>query len=288
MPFNKPWKIGWLLTSPYIIFFCLFTAFPIIFSFTLIFHRWNIVGPMHFIGLANFQLLFHDPLFWKSILNTLWFLSIHIPLQIGIALILAAILNEKIRGLMFFRASFFLPVVISGVVITILWKQLYSTETGYINLLLSALGLSKIPWLTSTTFAMPSIAIMATWKNVGLYTVLLLAALQSVPRQLYEAATLDGANKIQQFFHITVPVINPVLVMVIILSTINGFNLFIEPYIMTGGSPLNSTLSVVLYIYKQAFSFYKMGYAATMGFTLALIIFTVALIQRRFLERDTA
>jgi len=279
-------RTGWLLASPYVVYFLLFSGFPIVFSLFLVFHRWDIISPMKFIGLVNFEYLIHDPLFWKSLWNTLRFLFIHIPLQVVVALILAEVLNRKIRGLMFFRAAFFLPVVISGVVVTILWKQLYSTETGLINLFLSDIGLPKMPWLTNVTLAMPSIAIMATWKNVGLYTVLFLAGLQGIPKYLYEAAEMDGASKVQQFFYITVPAINPVLLMVVILSTINGFNLFIEPYVMTGGSPLNSTLSVVLYIYKQAFSFYKMGYAATLGFVFALMIFSVVLVQRRVLERE--
>ena len=133
---------------------------------------------------------------------------------------------------------------------------------------------------------MPAIAIMATWKNLGLYVVILLAGLQNIPRTLYEAASIDGANKISQFFHITLPMVNPVLIMVIVLSTIGGFSLFIEPYIMTGGGPLDSTLSVNLYIYQQAFSFYKMGYAATLGFTMAGIIFLVVSLQRKFFERE--
>ncbi|MFQ6608099.1 MAG: carbohydrate ABC transporter permease [Fidelibacterota bacterium] len=279
-------KVGWLFASPYIIFFLLFSAYPIAFSLLLVFHRWNILGPMEFIGLENIRYLAHDPLFWKSMANTLWFLVIHIPLQVAVALVLANALNKNIRGVMFFRASFFLPVVISGVVVTILWKNLYSTETGLLNSVLSLVGLPRVPWLTDTAWAMPSIAVMATWKNVGLYTVLFLAGLQGIPRHLYEAAELDGASKFQQFFKITIPMLNPVVIMVVILSTIGGFNLFIEPYVMTGGGPVQSTLSVVLYIYRQAFSFYKMGYAATVGFALALMIFSVTLIQKKILEKE--
>lgn len=279
-------KIGWLFSSPYLIFFLVFSLYPVLFSLTLVFHKWNIISPMQFVGLENVRYLFHDPLFWKSILNTLYFLVIHIPLQVMVALVLANALNEKIRGITFFRASFFLPVVISGVVVTILWKSLYSTETGLLNAMLMWIGLPKVPWVTNVHWAMPSIAIMATWKNVGLYTVFFLAGLQSIPRNLYEAAELDGASKFQQFLHITVPMLNPVVLMVVILSTINGFNLFIEPYVITGGGPVNNTLSVVLYIYRQAFSFYKMGYAATLGFTLAMIIFAVTIVQKRLLEKD--
>ncbi len=127
---------------------------------------------------------------------------------------------------------------------------------------------------------------MATWKNVGLYVILLLAGLQSIPRQVYEAATIDGAGKLDQFLKITIPMLNPVLLTVVILSTINGFSLFIEPYVMTAGVPLNSTLSMNLYIYRQAFSFYKMGYAATLGFVLAGMIFVVVAVQRRFIEKE--
>lgn len=279
-------KAGYLFVLPYAVFFLLFTAYPLIFSFVLIFHRWNIVGPMEWTGLEHFSTLLHDPLFWKSLGNTGRFLIIHIPLQIAVALVLAEILNQQIRLRSFYRAAFFLPVVISGVVVTILWQQLYSTDTGLINLLLSKIGVSRVPWLTSTELAMPSIAIMATWKNVGFYIVLFLAGLQNVPKDLYEVAQIDGASKIQQFFHITIPTINPVVVLVVILSTIGGFSLFIEPYVMTGGGPMDSTLSTVLYIYKQAFSFYKMGYAACMGFILALVILGVVLIERKFVETD--
>ena len=278
--------MGYLMSAPYIFYFLIFSAFPIFFSFFLIFHRWNIVGPMKWVGLANFNMMFSDPLFWQSIYNTIIFLLIHIPLQVAVALVLAEVLNQKIKARAFFRAAFFMPVVVSGVVVTILWKQLYSPDTGLLNNLLLAIGFGKVEWLTSTAMAMPSIAIMATWKNVGLYMILFLAGLQSVPAYMYEAADMDGATTLQKFRYITIPAINPVIVMVLILSTIGGFSLFIEPYVMTGGGPLNSTLSTVLYIYRQGFSFYKMGYAATLGFMLAAIIFVVVLIQRKFIEQD--
>ena len=277
--------MGYLMSAPYIFYFLIFSAFPIFFSFFLIFHRWNIVGPMKWVGLANFNMMFSDPLFWQSIYNTIIFLLIHIPLQVAVALVLAEVLNQKIKARAFFRAAFFMPVVVSGVVVTILWKQLYSTDTGLLNNLLLVIGFGKVEWLTSTAMAMPSIAIMATWKNVGLYMILFLAGLQSVPAYMYEAADMDGATTLQKFRYITIPAINPVIVMVLILSTIGGFSLFIEPYVMTGGGPLNSTLSTVLYIYRQGFSFYKMGYAATLGFMLAAIIFIVVLIQRKFIEQ---
>lgn len=276
----------YLLVSPYIAHFMLFVAFPVVFSIVLTFHKWNIISPMEYIGLNNYIRLFKDEVFFKSLVNTLIFLVIHIPLQIIVALFLAEILNQKIKFRGFFRAAFFLPVIVSGVVVTILWQQLYGFDTGLLNRLLVSIGLGKIGWLTDPNIAMPSIALMATWKNVGLYIVLFLVGLQTVPVQYYEAADIEGASKWQKFFKITLPMINPTIFMVVILSTIGGFSLFIEPYIMTGGGPLNSTISAVLYIYKQGFFYYHMGYSATLGLFFALIIMAVVVIQKKFVERD--
>lgn len=278
--------IPYLLVSPYIFHFMIFVVFPVTFSIVLTFNKWNIIAPMEFVGVDNYFRLFQDKLFWKSILNTLIFLIIHIPLQIIVALFLAEILNQKIKLRGFFRAAFFLPVVVSGVVVTMLWQQLYGFDTGVINRLLVTIGFSKIGWLTDPNVAMTSIAVMATWKNVGLYIILFLVGLQTVPQQYYEAADLEGATHWQKFWQITFPMINPTIFMVVILSTIGGFSLFIEPYIMTGGGPLNSTISAMLYIYKQGFFYYHMGYASTIGVFFALIILTVVIIQRKFVEKD--
>jgi len=278
--------LPYLFVSPYLIHFILFIGFPIGFSIYLTFHDWNIIAPMEYVGLANYKRLFYDQLFWKSLKNTVIFLLIHIPLQIIVALFLAELLNQKIKLKSFFRAAYFMPVIVSGVVITILWQQLYGFESGLLNRLLIKIGLNKIGWLTDPDWAMPSIAIMATWKNVGLYVILFLVGLQTVPQQYYEAAELEGANHLQKFFKITLPMINPTIFMVVVLSTIGGFSLFIEPYVMTGGGPLNSTLSAVLYIYKQGFFYYHMGYAATLGFFFALIILFVVFIQKKFVEKE--
>jgi multiple sugar transport system permease protein len=159
-------------------------------------------------------------------------------------------------------------------------------DTGLINKLLMSIGLHKVGWLVDPDMAIYSIAVMATWKNVGLYVILFLVGLQTVPPQYYEASELDGASRWQQFYHITLPMINPTIFMVVILSTIGGFSLFIEPYIMTGGGPLNTTLSAVLYIYKQAFQYYNMGYSATLGFFYAIMIMTVVVLQKKFIEKE--
>ena len=276
----------YLLISPYLLHFALFVAFPLAFSFVLVFHRWDIVAPMEWVGLNNFKKLLQDNLFWRALANTGIFLLFHIPLQIFLALFLAVQLNQRIRLRGFYRAAFFLPVIVSGVVVSILWDKLYAYDSGLLNRLLTGIGLPRVGWLIDARLAMPSIALMATWKNVGLYVVLFLVGLQSVPAHLYEAADLEGASGWQKFYYITLPVINPTVYLVVILSTIGGFSLFIEPYIMTGGGPMNRTLSALLYIYKQGFFFYHMGYAATLGFAFALIVMMVILIQRRLIERE--
>ncbi len=278
--------LPYLLVSPYIIHFLLFVSFPVAFSIILTFHKWNIISPMEYSGISNYIQLFNDKTFFKSIGNTLIFLVIHIPLQIFIALFLAEILNQKIKLRGLFRGAFFLPVIVSGVVVTILWQQLYGFDMGLLNRILTGIGFGKVGWLVDPKVAMPAIAIMATWKNVGLYIVLFLVGLQTVPPQYYEAADLEGATHLQKFFRITLPMINPTIFMVVILSTIGGFSLFIEPYIMTGGGPLNSTVSAVLYIYKQGFFYYHMGYAATLGLFFAFIILAVVIIQKKFIETE--
>jgi ABC-type sugar transport system permease subunit len=241
---------------------------------------------MEWIGLKNFDRLIGDALFYRSLLNTLTFLVIHIPLQVVVALALALLLNSGVRGRGLFRALYFLPVVVSGVAVTILWQQIYSFDYGILNNILHAAGLPPVPWLVDPRVAMPSIAIMATWKNVGIYIVLFLVGLQNIPRDLYEAANLDGATPFKQFRYVTLPMLNPTIVVIVVLSTIGGFSLFIEPYVLTGGGPMQSTLSGMLYIYNQAFSFGHMGYAATLGFVYALVILGVVVLQRRVIESE--
>lgn len=284
--FRNSDRDGYLFVLPYIAYFITFVAYPLVFSLVLMFHRWNIVTPMEWIGLKNFTRMFHDPLFFKSIGNTFIFLLLHIPLQIVVALGFALLLNSKMNFRGFFRAVYFMPVVVSGVVVTVLWQQLYSFDNGVLNSLLSAVGLSKIPWLVDPAYAMPSVAIMATWKNVGIYIVLFLVGLQNIPGELYEAAALDGATRSRRFFHVTLPILNPTIIGIVVLSTIGGFSLFIEPYVLTGGGPMQSTLSAMLYIYNQAFYFNHMGYAATLGITFAVIILAIIGLQRKVLETD--
>ncbi|GMQ81895.1 MAG: sugar ABC transporter permease [Rhodothermia bacterium] len=278
--------MGYVLAGPYFLHLAIFFGYPLLFAIVLVFHRWDIVTPMEFVGLKNFFRLFQDDLFFRALLNTGIFLVIHIPLQIFVALFFAELLNTKLKGRNFFRTIYFLPVVVSGVVVAMLFQQLFAFETGYINGVLTALGGERVPWLVSPAWAMPSIALMATWKNVGFYVILFLVGLQNIPASMYEVAYLEGATTWQRWTRVTLPLLNPMMVTVVVLSTIGGFSLFIEPYILTGGGPLNSTLSALLYIYNQAFYFNHMGYAAALGLFFAGVIFIVVLLQRRFVEED--
>ncbi len=286
VPHHSKSRTGYWFILPYVVFFLTFIAYPFLFSFILLFHRWNVVTPMEWVGLKNFERLFKDPLFFKAIGNTIRFLLIHIPLQIVVALGFAVLLNTKLRMRGFFRAVYFLPVVVSGVVVTILWQQLFAYDAGVLNRLLTAVGLARVPWLIDPSVAMPAVALMATWKNVGIYIILFLVGLQNIPAELYESASMDGATATRKFFKITLPMLNPTMVVVVVLSTIGGFSLFVEPYVLTGGGPVESTLSAVLYIYNQAFNFGHMGYAATLGFVFALIILAVVLLQKHFIESE--
>ena len=276
-------KTASLMAGPYAAFLLVFAVYPIAFALVLVFLQWDLVTAPTFAGADNIRLLVHDGRFWRAVANTFVFLSIHVPLQIITALALALALNRQLVGRSFWRAAFFLPVVISGAVVAILWSQLYATDVGLINRLLLKIGLSPVPWLTDPRTAMPAIAVMVTWKNVGFYVVIYLAGLQYIPRSCQEAIELDGATTWQRFRHLTLPLLLPQTILVVTLSTINGFQLFIEPYVMTGGGPLGRTMSVVLYMYRNAFSYQKMGYAATIGVALAMIIGAVVTLQRRII-----
>jgi multiple sugar transport system permease protein len=281
-------RSGWLLTAPYSAFLIAFAIYPIVFAIVLVFLHWDLVTAPTFAGADNVRLLATDARFWRAVGNTFIFLGIHVPLQIATALALALALNRQLAGRGFWRAAFFLPVVISGAVVAILWSNLYATDVGLINRLLMKIGLSPVPWLTDPRTAMPAIAVMVTWKNVGFYVIIYLAGLQYIPRSCQEAIELEGASSWQRFRYLTLPSLLPQTILVVTLSTINGFQLFIEPYVMTGGGPLRRTYSVVLYLYNNAFSYQKMGYAATIGVALALIIGAVVFVQRRVIGRAEA
>ena len=281
-------RAGVMLAAPYALFLLAFSVYPMAFALALVMMRWDLVTVPSFAGADNVRLLAGDARFWQAVGNTFLFLAIHLPLQIVTALGLALALNRPMRLRAFWRAAFFLPVVISGAVVAMLWNALYATDVGLLNALLARIGVAPIPWLTDPNFAMPSIAVMVTWKNVGFYVIIYLAGLQYIPKSCQEAIALDGASPWQRFRHLTLPLLLPQTILVVTLSTINGFQLFIEPYVMTGGGPLRRTFSLVLYMYTNAFSYQKMGYAATIGVALAVIIGAVVAIQRQVIGRAEA
>ena len=276
------------MAAPYAAFLLVFAAYPILFALVLVFLKWDLVTTPVFAGADNMRMLATDSRFWRAVANTFVFLSIHLPLQVASALMLALALNRPLAFRSFWRAAFFLPVVISGAVVAILWSNLYATDVGLINGVLVRIGLSPVPWLTNPSTAMPAIAAMVTWKNVGFYVIIYLAGLQYIPRSCKEAIEIEGATPWQRFRYLTLPLLLPQTILVVTLSTINGFQLFIEPYVMTGGGPLRRTYSIVLYLYTNAFAYQKMGYAATIGVALALIIGSVVFIQRRVIGNAEA
>ena len=282
-------RSGSLLAAPYARFLLAFAVYPIAFALVLVFLQWDLVTAPTFAGLDNVQLLANDGRFWRAV-------GEHFRLsrastcrsRSSTALALALALNRPLAFRAFWRAAFFLPVVISGAVVAILWSNLYATDVGLINRVLVQLGWSPVPWLTDPTTAMPAIAAMVTWKNVGFYVIIYLAGLQYIPRSCQEAIEIEGATAWQRFRYLTLPLLLPQTILVVTLSTINGFQLFIEPYVMTGGGPLRRTYSIVLYLYTNAFAYQKMGYAATIGVALALIIGIVVFIQRRVIGKAEA
>lgn len=268
--------------GPNITGFLLFTLLPVFASLILAFTHWDILTPPKFAGFKNFIDLFTDRLFWKYFLNTLFFM-LGIPFGMAVSLSLALLMNNKIKGIVIFRTIYFLPVVSSMIAVALLWRWIYNPDFGLLNSFLRIIGLKNPPqWLSSTIWAKPAIMIMWIWKGAGYNMLLYLAALQGVPYQLYEAASIDGATNWQKFWHITFPMLGPTNFFIVIMGIIGGFQAFGEIYVMTGGGPAGSTTTIVYYIYNNAFQWFKMGYASAIAWFLFLIIFVVTLLQWKY------
>ncbi|HEY9692522.1 MAG TPA: sugar ABC transporter permease [Oculatellaceae cyanobacterium] len=230
------------------------------------------------VGFANFSRLWKDPVFWQTLWNTFLYLVCVVPILVIAPLGLAILVNKKLRGINWFRASFYTPVVISMVVAGIAWKFIYA-ENGFINQLIKMLGIGAIPWLTSPQLAIFSVMAVTIWKGLGYYMVIYLAGLQAIPAELYEAAAIDGSDGISKHWDITVPLMRPYLVLVAVISAIAATKVFEEVYIMTQGGPSNSSKTVVYYLYEQAFRNFEMSYACTIGLVLFLIIFGLSILN---------
>ena len=269
---------AWLFISPWVLGFIFFLALPIALSVYYSFTAFNVFQPPSWIGLANFRALSTDPLFWKALYNTAYYTFLSVPLMMIISLGIALLLNSKLRGMRIFRTIFFLPSVLSGVGVALLWLWIFNPDYGLINLLLGYLGIEGPLWLYSPQWAKPAMVIMSLW-GLGGVMVINLAGLQSVPEQLYEAARVDGASNWAQFRYVTLPMLSPTLFFNFITLTIGSFQVFTQAYIMTGGGPVHSTLFYVLYLFQTAFESLRMGYASAMAWILFFVIVTVSLIQ---------
>lgn len=264
--------------APSVLGFFLFMLFPIVASFLISLTRWDIITLPKFVGLKNYLTLLQDPLFYKYFGNTLFYM-LAVPVQMFLALLLAVLLNQGIRGLAFFRAVYFLPVITTTVAVALLWQWIYDPEFGVLNFLLSRLGVRGPEWLASTTWAKPAIMIMGIWKGLGYDMLIYLAGLQNIPRQYYESAAIDGAGRVRTFLHITFPLLFPVHFFLLVMHIIWGFQIFDAVYIMTNGGPAGSTEPILMYLYQNAFRWGKMGYASAIAWLLTVIIFLVTVVN---------
>ncbi len=276
--------VGYLFVLPNLVGFLVFTIFGVGFSLYMSFTDWSLIKRFEnikFTGIQNYLDLLTDKWFHASIINNIWFLLV-IPVMIFLAMVFAFMVNDKVFFKNAFRTILYLPNITSVVAISVIWFTLFNPRSGPINEMLRSLGITNPPlWLSSTTWAKPTIGLLMIWKTVGYYTILYLAALQGIPRQLYEAATVDGATTVQQFFKITMPLLSPTTFMLTVLSVMNIFKDWSLIQIMTEGGPGTSTYTIGYYIYYAAFRKNQMGYAAGMAWVLLIIIMVFTIIRFR-------
>jgi multiple sugar transport system permease protein len=278
-------RAGWLFVAPALFVIGLFFVIPVLAALVLSLTDFDIyaladLGNVRFMGLANYVRLLETPLFWKALGNTLFFVVVGAPLSIALSLGSALLLDARLaryKGM--FRTVLFAPVVTTLVAVAVIWKFLLHTRYGLINYGLTFFGLPAIDWLGSPRWSMPAIALFATWKNFGYNMVIFLAALQSIPPELYEAARIDGASNPQQFRFVTLPSLAPTLLLVGILTVAGYFQLFAEPYVMTQGGPLQSTTSVLYFMYEEGFKYWNLGTASAVAFVLFFLMFSITRIQ---------
>ena len=276
---------GLAFVGPLIIGLILFTYGPVIYSGWLSLNEGDFLRPPVWVGLDNYVRAMNDDLAHKALINTIYYVIITVPVGIVLALLLATAMNQKLRGIVGYRAIFFLPTITSAVAISLMWAWMYNPQFGVINTALRAIGLHGPKWLASPDWAMPAIMIMAIWRGVGYNMLLFLAGLQGIPNELMEAAAIDGANAVQRFFRITLPLLSPTTFMLIVLSIIGGFQVFEYSYVMTRGGPLYSTLTLVLLVYQRAFETFEMGYASALAYILFAILLVLTIVQFRMQRR---
>lgn len=270
---------GYLFISPWIIGFIVFIAGPLCASLILSFCEWGFLSPPKLIGTKNYINLFEkDPLFLQSLRVTLRYVLISVPLGTVGSLLLAILMNQKLKCISLFRTAYYLPAVVSGVAIALVWMWVFNADFGILNYLLGKLGIVGPRWLFSRTWGLPALIIINVWKLMPSNMIIYLVGLQSIPEHFYEAAEIDGANWWVKFWKITLPLITPIIFFNLVINLINSFQMFTESYVMTGGGPANATLSYGLYLYRVAFEYFDMGYACALAWVLFVIILLCTLL----------
>ena len=280
--------IGYAFLSPALLLLTVFLLIPVVMVFYYAFTDYYMLTPdaRQWVGLANFMKLVQDPTFIKSIFNTAKFVIWIIPVQLGLALGMALIVNKPRKGNMFYKVAFFAPVVMSLAVISILWLYLLNPNNGLLNAMLNKIGLASQPFLTSPKQAMYAIIMVSAWQGAGYQMLLFLGGLQNIPRDVYEAAELDGFTKFQQFRYITMPLLKPTALFILLTTLISAFKLIVQPMVMTQGGPMNSTMTMVYYIYLKGFTERMVGYSSSIALVFTTFIGLITLIQRRVLKED--
>lgn len=276
---------GLVFVGPLLISLIVFTYGPVLMAAGLSLMEGDYISTPQWVGVENYVKAFKDPLLHKALVNTLYYVVVTVPAGIVFSLALALAMNQQLRGIVFYRAIFFLPTITSAVAISLMWAWMYNPEFGIINSLLKFIGIRGPKWLASPTWAMPAIMIMSIWRGLGYNMLLFLAGLQGIPKEFYEAAEIDGADAWQRFLHVTFPLLSPTTFMIAVLSIIGAFQVFEYSYVMTRGGPLYSTLTVVLLIYQRGFETFEMGYASALAYILFAIILLLTLFQFRLQSR---
>ena len=285
-PRRKSRFFPYAMLFPTIVVFAVFMIYPILYSLYLSFTEFT-GGTYEFVGLRNYIELFNDPVFYKALFNTFFYLIIQVPVMIGLALLLAVLIEQKfVRGRGFFRMATFLPTITSLVAYSLVFKVLFNTNYGLINYIVEFFGGEKIQWIYSAWPARASVIISITWRWVGYNMIILLAGIQAIPTEMYESASLDGANFWQQLFYITIPAIKPIILFTTITSTIGTLQLFDEPYILTQGGPNYATITLGQYLYENGFTYLKFGFAPALGYVMVIIIGLLSWVQFKVTKEE--
>jgi multiple sugar transport system permease protein len=279
---------GYMFIAPAMVIFFVFTLLPVAIALYLSLTNYDVFTRIDWVGAANYQDVFDDEFFWRALVNTTTYTAWTIPLSMAIGLGLALLLNQKLRGLGIYRTIYYVPVVTSMVAVAMIWIQLFDPLYGVISNSLEAIGIRGIDWLGDPNLAMPSVIVVSVWKVIGWNMLIYLAGLQGIPDYLKEAAAIDGANRWQSFFRITLPLLQPTTFFIFVTSLIGAFQVFDQVYVMTGGGPANATTTLVNQIYKAAFRNFDMGYAAAMSFVLFGIILVISLLSMRAIRGEVA